>query len=94
MQLSQQELSVNLEIKERFFMAMRHIIARPEKYGIKNMLAFSTAIGWAQPNMYRAQKWPERGIPARYLVAIVKIYGINAYWLLTGIGNMWQDSSA
>lgn len=84
------DAAVNMEIKERFFTAMRYIIAREEDFGIRTRTAFAEAIDWPQPNMFRAEKVPERSIPSRCLVSLVRQFDISADWLLTGRGDMWQ----
>jgi len=90
MQLTPQEIAVNIEVKTRYFRAMRFIIADEDRYHLRSKLDFSNAIGWPQPNMYRAEKFPERGIPLRYVQAIVKMYNVDGNWLLTGEGEMFR----
>jgi hypothetical protein len=90
MNLTTEEQEINDAIKVRFFTAMRYLIVRSDITGIANKKAFAEAIGWPQPNMYRAEAWAGRAVPSRFLVMMVERYGLHANWLLTGKGPMWQ----
>ena len=77
-------------IVRRFFLALDTLKDNQVIHGIMN---FTDAHGINRRNLYQLRKDPERRIfQACWLTYLVQDYGVNAYWLLTGRGNIFGSN--
>lgn len=83
--------TIETELKNRFFNAMRYIIADYDTFRIKNRSAFTKKIGWNPGNLSRAETSEDFYVPVQYMIAIVKKCNISAHWMLTGEGEMFSE---
>lgn len=80
--------AINLAIKERFFVALNSLM---ELGVLRGRQTYSRVAGIDKRNLYVQEQELSRSIMQLYwLVPLVTDYGINAKWLLTGIGDMWE----
>jgi hypothetical protein len=74
------------DIVRRFFDALESLRASGSIRGLKT---FTDRYGIDRSSMIRAKNCPEScGFKAVWLTYLVRDYGINAAWLLTGEGQM------
>jgi hypothetical protein len=74
------------DIVRRFFDALESLKASGRLRGLKT---FTDRYGIDRSSMVRAKNRPENyGFKAVWLTYLVRDYGINAAWLLTGEGQM------
>lgn len=79
---------IDIEVKNRFFKAVRYIIADKERFGIKNITDVANRIGWPTQSMSRAQMQNNYAVPDKYKVALILIFGVDSDWLMTGRGQL------
>lgn len=79
-------------VVSRFFAALS---ALKERKRITGYAGFAKSHGVARSNMHLLKDEPWRGIfRAGWLAELVRDYGVDAHWLLTGEGEMFpQDKS-
>lgn len=79
---------VSKQIMERFYSALDAIIAKKD---IRGVATYCRLYEIDRRNFIAQRKDPERGwFQLSWLQPMVKEYGINAEWLLTGMGRMFK----
>lgn len=79
---------VSKQIMERFYSALDAIIAKKDIRGVATYCRLNEI---DRRNFIAQRKDPERGwFQLSWLQPMVKEYGINAEWLLTGMGRMFK----
>lgn len=79
---------VSKQIMERFYSALDAIIAKKD---IRGVATYCRLHEIDRRNFIAQRKDPERGwFQLSWLQPMVKEYGINAEWLLTGMGRMFK----
>lgn len=74
-------------IVRRFFLALDTLKDTKQIRGLSN---FTDKHNINRRNLYQLRKNPERNIfQVSWLSYLVRDYGVNAYWLLTGSGNIF-----
>lgn len=74
-------------VVRRFFLALDTLKDNRVIHGLSN---FTDAHDINRRNLYQLRKDPERKIfQVSWLTYLVNDYGVNAYWLLTGRGNIF-----
>jgi len=74
------------QIVKRFFEALDHIISIGK---IKGVSTYCVYYNIDRRNLYKQRSNPERGwFQVSWLTPLVRYYGINPRWLLTGFGPM------
>lgn len=77
-------------ITKRFFLALDTLQIKRSIRGLKTFTDRYDINYW---NMNTLKKEPERRVlKAEWLAHLVRDYGVNAEWLLLGVGNMFIDS--
>ena len=80
---------VSKQIMGRFYSALDAIIAKKE---IRGVATYCRLYEIDRRNFIAQRKDPERGwFQLSWLQPMVKEYGVNAEWLLTGFGRMFRD---
>lgn len=78
-------------VVNRFFAALS---ALKERKRITGYAGFAKSHGVARSNMHLLKDEPWRGIfRAGWLAELVRDYGVDAHWLLTGEGEMFSRKS-
>ena len=81
----------SLRINERFFEALDILKRQRRLSGIYGFaLKYNAVLG----NLYNIKNKKHGIIKAEYLSYLVRDFGFSARWLLTGEGNMFNDSSS
>ena len=81
------QTSDSAAIVRRFFLALDTLKDTKVIHGLTN---FTEEHGINRRNLYQLRKNPERRIlQVSWLAYLVKDYGVNAHWLLTGRGNIF-----
>lgn len=76
------------QIIDRFYSALDAIIARKD---IRGVSTYCRLYGIDRRNLIAQRKDLNRGwFQVSWLQPMVKEYGVNAKWLLTGIGDMFE----
>lgn len=79
---------VSKQIMERFYSALDAIIAKKDIRGVATYCRLNEI---DRRNFIAQRKDPERGwFQLSWLQPMVKEYGVNAEWLLTGMGRMFK----
>lgn len=79
---------INIEITKRFYEAIKMLI---ESKSIRGRQTYCTLANIDKRNFYKQEKNLDLNIMQLYwLVPMVKELNINAQWLLTGKGNMFN----
>lgn len=79
------------QIMERFYSALEAIIAKGE---IRGIATFCKLYDIDRRNFYAQRNDPNRNIfQMSWLQVMVKDFGVNAEWLLTGKGRMFKTTS-
>lgn len=74
-------------IVRRFFLALDTLKDTKRIRGLSN---FTDNHNINRRNLYQLRKNPERNIfQVSWLSYLIRDYGVNAYWLLTGSGNIF-----
>lgn len=71
-------------IKQRWFKAMRFILADIETWDIHSREEFAKVVEWEPSSLTRAEKKDNFYIPAKQQQIIILKFGVDAYWLMTG----------
>lgn len=80
-------LFIRVSIKNRFFEALDTLKANKV---IRGVGTFARAYNINMSNL-RALRYKKNGtVNSEYLYYLVRDYGINAHWLVTGVGNMFR----
>jgi hypothetical protein len=80
-----------IQIIERLYTALDAIIAMKQLRGVQT---YCRLYGIDTRNFKAQRKNPDRGwFQVSWLLPLVKEYGVNAEWLLTGIGRMFKNQS-
>lgn len=75
-------------VLERFYGSIEALIARGD---IKSIASFCEQYGIDRRNFYAQRKDLDRGwFQVSWLHPLVKDFGVNAEWLLTGMGRMFK----
>lgn len=75
-------------VMERFYSALDAIIAMKKIRGVNT---YCTLYDIDRRNLIAQRKDPDRGwFQVSWLYPMVKEYGIDAKWLLTGVGRMFE----
>ena len=78
---------ITMKIIERFYEALYTII---EKHLIRGVATYCRLYDIDRRNLYKQKKDLNRGwFQVSWLYPLVKNYGVNAEWLLTGKGKMF-----
>ena len=86
-----QQNPINTAITQRFYEAIRLLI---ESKAIRGRQTYCRLHGIDKRNFYRQEHEPTRSIMQLYwIVPLVEQYGINANWLFTGTGQMFQTGT-
>lgn len=79
---------ISKQIMERFYSALDAIIAKKD---IRGVATYCRLYEIDRRNFIAQRKDPERGwFQLSWLHPMVKEYGVNAEWLLTGMGRMFK----
>ena len=80
---------VNRQIVERFFSALDALIAKGDMRGVAT---YCRLYEIDRRNLYAQRKDPDRAIfQTSWLYPLVKDFGVNAEWLITGFGRMFKN---
>lgn len=80
---------VSKQVMERFYSALDAIIAKKD---IRGIATYCNLYEIDRRNLYAQRKDLDRGwFQVSWLYPLVKEYGVNAEWLLTGTGRMFKN---